>query len=86
MAFTFEKYGTFSGPGTPFEYRDNDDFDYGSYDSNFVFNLNDVSMCLVNRVETPADYVYLHLNGSSTSTVTLERNIGNILDQVKLLN
>lgn len=78
MAFTFEKYGTFSGPGTPFEYRDNDDFDYSSYDNNFVFNLNDVSMCLVNRFETPADYVYLHLNGSSTSTVTLERNIGNI--------
>ena len=48
MAFTFEKYGTFTGPGTPFEYRDNDDFDVSSYDGS-PFNLSDVSVCLVNK-------------------------------------
>lgn len=76
MAFTFEKYGTFSGPGTPFEFRDNDDFAVDSYGTSF--NLNDVSMVLVNTSESPADYVYMHLNGSSTSTVTLERSTGPI--------
>jgi hypothetical protein len=35
-------------------------------------------MVLVNRYESPADYVYLHLNGTSTSTVTLERSSGTI--------
>jgi hypothetical protein len=77
MAFTFEKYGTFTGPGTPFEYRDNDDFDVSSYDGS-SFNLNDVSVCLVNRSESPADYIYMHLNGFRTSTLTLERSSGNI--------
>jgi hypothetical protein len=77
MAFTFEKYGTFTGPGTPFEYRDNDDFDVSSYDEK-TFNLNDVSVCLVNTSESPPDYVYLHLNGTRTHTVTLERSKGNI--------
>lgn len=77
MAFTFEKYGTFTGPGTPFEYRDNDDFDVSSYDGS-NFNLPDISVCLLNTIETPADYVYMHLNGTSTSVVTLERSIGNI--------
>lgn len=75
MAFQFEKYGTFAGPGTPFEYRDNDEF---SFDEGLEFNLNDVSMCLVRSIESPADYVYMHLNGTSTSTVTLERNTGPI--------
>lgn len=77
MAFTFEDYGTFSGPGTPFEYRDNDDFDVSGYTED-SFNLSDVSMVLVNRSESPADYVYMHLNGTSTSKVTLERNSGPI--------
>lgn len=77
MAFTFEKYGTFAGPGTPFEYRDNDDFNYSTYTDD-TFNLNDVSMVLVNRSQSPSDYVYLHLNGSSTSKVTLERSSGPI--------
>jgi hypothetical protein len=77
MAFNFQSYGTFAGPGTPFSYRDNDDFDVSGY-SDDLFNLSDVSMVLVNRYESPADYVYLHLNGTSTSTVTLERSSGTI--------
>jgi hypothetical protein len=75
MVFSFQKYGTFAGPGTPFEYRDNDDF---KFDEGVNFTLSDVSMCLVNTAESPADYVYLHLNGSSTSSVTLERSTGQI--------
>jgi len=76
MAFTFRKYGTFTGPGVDIEYRDNDDFSLDPFDG--LFNLNDVSMVLVNTVESPADYVYMHLNGSSTATVTLERSSGPI--------
>lgn len=76
MAYTFEKYGTFAGPGTLIEFRDNDDFSIDPFDG--YFNLNDVSMVLANTTQSPADYVYLHLNGSSTSSVTLERNSGPI--------
>ena len=76
MAYTFKRYGTFTGPGVDIEYRDNDDFSLDPFDG--LFNLNDVSMVLVNTAESPADYVYMHLNGSSTSTVTLERNTGPI--------
>lgn len=76
MAYTFKKYGTFTGPGTDIEYRDNDDFSVEPFEG--YFNLNDVSMVLVNTSESPADYVYMHLNGSSTSTVTLERSTGPI--------
>ncbi len=76
MAFGFRKYGTFTGPGVSIEYRDNDDFSLEPFDG--FFNLNDVSMVLVNTAESPADYVYMHLNGSSTATVTLERNSGPI--------
>lgn len=77
MAFDFRSYGTFTGPGTPFDYRDNNDFDVSSYEDP-TFNLSDVSMCLINTSASPADYVYMHLNGTSTSTVTLERSIGPI--------
>ena len=76
MAFTFNKYGTFTGPGVDIEYRDNDDFSLDPFSG--LFNLNDVSMVLVNTVESPADYVYMHLNGSNTSSVTLERSSGPI--------
>jgi hypothetical protein len=76
MAYTFERYGTFSGPGVNIEYRDNDDFSVEPFEG--YFNLNDVSMVLVNTSESPADYVYMHLNGSSTSLVTLERSTGPI--------
>lgn len=77
MTFSFEKYGTFAGPGTPFEFRDNDDFDVSSYTDD-SFNLTDVSMVLVNTAASPADYVYMHLDGSSTAEVTLERSTGPI--------
>jgi hypothetical protein len=76
MAYTFEKYGTFTGPAPNIEYRDNDDFSVEPFDG--YFNLNDVSMVLVNTIESPADYVYMHLAGSSTSSVTLERSSGPI--------
>lgn len=76
MAFTFNRYGTFAGPGVDIEFRDNDDFSLDSFEG--YFNLDDVSMVLANTTASPADYVYLHLNGSSTSTVTLERNNGPI--------
>lgn len=79
MAFSFQKYGTFAGPGTPFEYRDNDDF---TFEEGLNFNLSDVSMCLVNTTESPADFAYMHLNGSSTSIVTLERSTGPIQEVV----
>lgn len=76
MAYTFEKYGTFTGPGVNLDYRDNDDFSLDPFDG--YFNLDDVSMLLVNTSISPADYVTLHLNGSSTSTLTLERSSGPI--------
>jgi hypothetical protein len=76
MAYTFGKYGTFTGPSVNIEYRDNDDFSLDPFEG--YFNLNDVSMVLVNTVESPADYVYMHLNGSNTSSVTLERSTGPI--------
>ncbi len=76
MAYTFEKYGTFTGPGVSVEYRDNDDFSVEPFEG--YFNLSDVSMVLVNTTVSPPDYVYMHLNGTSTSTVTLERSTGPI--------
>jgi len=78
MAFTFQRYGTFAGPGVDINYRDNDDFSLDPFDG--LFNLNDVSMVLANTTSSPADYVYMHLNGFDTSTVTLERSTGNILN------
>ena len=71
MAFTFQQYGTFTGTGTEYIFRDNDDFSNIFEDP--VFKLNDVGMALLN---TTSDYVYLHLTGSDTSNVTLERNTG----------
>lgn len=76
MAYTFKKYGTFTGPGTDIEYRDNDDFSVEPFEG--YFNLNDVSMVLVNTSESPADYVYFHLKGSNTKNVTLEASYGPI--------
>ena len=76
MAFSFQKYGTFTGPSLSIDYRDNDDFSLDPFDG--YFNLNDVSMVLANTTESPGDYVYMHLNGSSTNILTLERNTGNI--------
>jgi len=76
MAFTFRRYGTFTGPGVDINYRDNDDFSLDPFDG--YWNIDDVSMVLANVVESPSDYVYMHLNGFDTSTVTLERNTGNI--------
>lgn len=73
MAFTFQQYGTFTGTGTQFLFRDNDDFTNTFKDP--TFNINDVAMVLLN---TQSDYVYLHLNGSSTANVTLEKNSGPI--------
>ena len=73
MAFTFQQYGTFTGTGTQFLFRDNDDFTNTFQDP--TFNITDVAMVLLN---TQSDYVYLHLNGSSTANVTLEKNSGPI--------
>ena len=73
MAFSFQNYGTFSGPGTQYKFRQNDDFTNVFEDS--TFNLDDVSMVLLS---TPSDYVYLHLDGTSTANVTLEKNVGKI--------
>jgi hypothetical protein len=82
MAFTFQQYGTFTGTGTQFLFRDNDDFTNTFKDP--TFNIPDVAMVLLN---TQSDYVYLHLNGSSTGNVTLEKNIGPIPSfQVKATN
>jgi len=76
MAYTFQKYGTFTGPSFSIDYRDNDDFSLDPFDG--YFNLDDVSMVLANRTTSPVDYVYMHLAGSNTSIVTLERNAGPI--------
>lgn len=76
MAFTFQKYGTFAGPGTDIEYRNNDDFSVEPFDG--YFNIDDVSMLLVNRSKSPEDYAYLKLNGSNTAQVTLGRNSGQL--------
>lgn len=76
MAFGVQKYGTFTGPSVDIEYRDNDDFSIERFDG--FWNLDDVAMVLANRTTAPEDYVYMHLNGTSTSSVTLERNSGPI--------
>ena len=73
MAFNFRQYGTFSGPGAQYTFRQNDDFTNIFEDP--TFNLDDVSMVLLS---TPSDYVYLHLDGTSTANVTLERSTGPI--------
>jgi len=73
MAFLFQNYGTFSGPGAQYTFRQNDDFTNIFEDP--TFNLDDVSMVLLS---TPSDYVYLHLDGTSTANVTLEKNVGKI--------
>lgn len=73
MAFSFQNYGTFSGPGAQYKFRQNDDFTNIFEDP--TFNLDDVSMVLLS---TPSDYVYLHLDGTSTANVTLEKNVGKI--------
>lgn len=73
MAFSFQNYGTFTGPGAQYKFRQNDDFTNIFEDP--TFNLDDVSMVLLS---TPSDYVYLHLDGTSTANVTLERNTGPI--------
>ena len=73
MAFSFQNYGTFSGPGAQYTFRQNDDFTNIFEDP--TFNLDDVSVVLLS---TPSDYVYLHLDGTSTANVTLERNTGPI--------
>ena len=73
MAFLFQNYGTFSGPGAQYKFRQNDDFTNIFEDP--TFNLDDVSMVLLS---TPSDYVYLHLDGTSTANVTLERSTGPI--------
>lgn len=73
MAFSFQNYGTFSGPGAQYTFRENDDFTNIFEDP--TFNLDDVSMVLLS---TPSDYVYLHLDGTSTANVTLERSTGPI--------
>ena len=73
MAFSFREYGTFSGPGAQYTFRQNDDFTNIFEDP--TFNLDDVSMVLLS---TPSDYVYLHLDGTSTANVTLERSTGPI--------
>ena len=73
MTFSFREYGTFSGPGAQYTFRQNDDFTNIFEDP--TFNLDDVSMVLLS---TPSDYVYLHLDGTSTANVTLEKNVGKI--------
>lgn len=73
MGYTFKNYGTFTGPGADISYRDNDDFSLEPFSG--FFDLDEVSMVLVNTV---TDYVYLHLNGTNTSSVTLEKNTGPI--------
>jgi len=73
MAFSFQNYGTFTGPGAQYKFRQNDDFTNIFEDP--TFNLDDVSMVLLS---SPSDYVYLHLNGTSTANVTLERSTGPI--------
>jgi hypothetical protein len=71
----FGKSGSFTGPGYDFDYRDDDDFSNRVADLRFP---DDVGMILVNTLESPDDYVYLHLNGTDTSNVTLDRSFGNI--------
>lgn len=76
MAYTFQQYGTFTGPGTNIEFRDNDDFSTDPFEGSF--NLDDVSMVLANTTSSPPDYVYFHLKGSNTASVTLEASYGPI--------
>jgi hypothetical protein len=77
--FEFGKYGTFSGPGVPNAYQfDDSEPNWWKLDNlGSDFNLNDVAMVLLN---TNTDYAYLKLNGYDTSTVTLGRSSGNIVN------
>ena len=79
MSFYYQKYGTFTGIGTyQYTYRDNDDFTNNFYDDG-VFNLNDISMVLLN---TPQDFVTLHLDGHNTDQLTLEKVQGSFISNV----
>ena len=75
MPFSFRRSGSFTGPGFDLEYRDNDDFSPQIADATFP---NDVGFVLVNTLGSPDDYVYMHLAGTNTSNVTLERSSGPI--------
>ena len=79
MSFYYQKYGTFTGIGTyQYTYRDNDDFTNNFYDDG-VFNLNDISMVLLN---IPQDFVTLHLDGHNTDQLTLEKVQGSFISTV----
>jgi len=74
MSFTFENYGTFTGPGTPFEFRDNNDFSTDTYGGSF--NLNLIAMTLVKTSDSPADYAYIALDGGATSALVASNSSG----------
>lgn len=76
MSFTFENYGTFTGPGTPFQFRDNNDFSTDSYGGSF--NLNLIAAVLVKSSDSPADYAYIALDGNSTSTMIASNSSGSV--------
>ena len=75
MPFAFRRSGSFTGPGFDLEYRDNDDFSPQIANASFP---TDVGMILVNTLGSPDDYVYMHLAGTNTANVTLERSSGPI--------
>lgn len=76
MPFTFEKYGTFTGPGPELTFRENDIFETEPFTG--FFNLGNVGMVLVNRSKSPADYAFVSLNGTSTAQLNIGRSTGTL--------
>jgi hypothetical protein len=72
--FNFSSYGTFTGPGSGYRF-DNTEPNWYNIPTESGFALNDVAMVLINNT---SDYVYLHLNGTNTDSITLEKNTGQI--------
>jgi len=80
MPFTFENYGTFTGPNSI-----NGDYDYDAVSeeefwwrdlpTDTSFKLTDLAVVFL---KDPFDYLGFYLYGTSTSLVTLAKNTGNI--------
>ena len=73
MPFNFINYGTFTGPANEYTFIDTEPLWHEDIPIDTSFNLQDIGVVFFNN---PADYVYFHCAGTSTSNIILEKNEG----------